>query len=103
MRIVSTSQRDRLALVFGLLAFASISLGIGLGYLSPPRVAWIFPTAGFVGYVWSSAKCMRFWSGFRGTPKANRFPRRDLHRSSNIVDWERAPRRVASGRPVRGH
>lgn len=66
--------RDRLALLFAILAAASIGAGIfGAVATNPSSGAWLFPIAGLAGYILCAKKAMDLWQG-----RGRTLPRRPL-------------------------
>lgn len=69
MRIIDRIERDRLATLFAILAIACIAGGAVAGALARIAEAWMFPTAGLVGYAILGARAMILWQGGRTLPR----------------------------------
>jgi quinol-cytochrome oxidoreductase complex cytochrome b subunit len=65
VRIIDSIDRDRLATFFAILAIACIAAGAVAGALARIAEAWVFPTAGLVGYAILAARAMLLWQGGR--------------------------------------
>ena len=69
VRVIDRIHRDRLAVVFTILAIASVISGAIAGALVRVAAAWVFPTAGLIGYGVLAARAMLFWQGPRALPR----------------------------------
>lgn len=72
MRIIDRIDRDRLATLFAILAIACIAAGALAGALARIAEAWVFPTAGLVGYAILAARAMLLWQGRGALPRPRR-------------------------------
>ena len=72
MRIIDRIDRDRLATLFAILAIVSVLAGAVAGALARVAQAWIFPTAGLVGYAILAARAMLLWQERRALPRPRR-------------------------------
>lgn len=72
MRIIERIDPDRRATLFAILAIALVVSGAVAGALARIAEAWVFPTAGLVGYAVLAARAMILWQGSRVLPRAGR-------------------------------
>jgi hypothetical protein len=78
MRVIDRIHRDRLAVLFTILAIASVISGATAGALIRVAAAWVFPTAGLIAYGVLAARAMLFWQGRRALPRPPLLHRRTL-------------------------
>ena len=69
MRIIDRIDRDRRATLFAILAIAFVVAGAVAGARAGSADAWVFPTAGLVGYAVLAARAMILWQGRRALPR----------------------------------
>jgi hypothetical protein len=69
VRVIDRIHRDRLAVLFTILAIASVISGATAGALVHIAAAWVFPTAGLIAYGFLAARAMLFWQGRRALPR----------------------------------
>lgn len=72
MRLIERIDPDRRATFFAILAIAFVVLGTAAGALARIAEAWVFPTAGLVGYAVLAARAMILWQGSDVLPRARR-------------------------------
>jgi hypothetical protein len=63
---------DRRATLFAILAIALVVSGAAAGALARIAEAWVFPTAGLVGYAVLAARAMILWQESGALPRARR-------------------------------
>jgi hypothetical protein len=72
VRIIERIDPDRRATLFAILAIAFVVSGAAAGAIARIAEAWIFPTAGLVGYAILAARAMIWWQGSGALPGARR-------------------------------
>ena len=76
MRIIDRTRRERLAILFTLLAIGAGIGGVIAGALARTPAAGLFPAAGLVAYGFLSARAVILWQGRRALPRPPRPVRR---------------------------
>jgi len=77
VRIIERIDPDRRATLFAILAIAFVVFGAAAGALARTAEAWMFPTAGLVGYAVLAARAMILWQGSGALPRARASTPRD--------------------------
>ena len=76
MRIIDTARRERLAILFTILAAVAGIGGAVAGALVHISSAGLFPAVGLVAYGFLSARAVILWQGRRALPRPPRQIRR---------------------------
>jgi hypothetical protein len=76
VRIIDRARRERLAILFTILAIGAGIGGVLAGALAHVPAAGIFPAAGLVAYGFLSSRAVVLWQGRRALPRPPRQSRR---------------------------
>ena len=85
MRIIDRARRERLAILFTILAIGAGIGGVIAGALVRIPAAGIFPAAGLIAYGFLSARAVILWQGRRALPRPPRHIRRIVVPGSSSV------------------